>query len=340
MKLNFLLNIAQVGEKFILRLLLFLFIAAILPLTKLSFSESYNYTGLLIRYFLFLLILFESNRLIIVKLKKKFPRNVHIFKHLLFQLPLTLLNSFIVIVLMQLIWNKFQINVILPKISNFVLLSLIISVSIVTIYEGADFFSRWKEYIIRSERIEKENLIAKYEALKEQIHPHFLFNGLNTLIGLIESNDKKAATYATNLSEFLKYLLTYQNKKLISVKEEMDVVNQYTYIQHVRFKDNLIVNIDIDKKCIDKKIPPLAIQMLVENAIKHNAISKKQKLEISIKNIDLEWIEIKNNKQAKAFANSAQVGLKNINNRYSFVSHKQIEVNDVNNEFSVKLPLL
>jgi len=340
MKTNFVLNILKVKQKFLIRVLLFIIISAILPLLKLSFLQFTVYYETFLWYFIYIFLLFESNRFIIIELKKKYPRDIYIFKHLIYQIPSTFAASFVIIVILGFILNDFNLEIINQKIINCILSGLIISIGFVTIFEGSDFFLRWKEYLIRSERIEKENIIAKYEALKEQIHPHFLFNGLNTLIGLIESNDKNAAKYATNLTEFLKYLLTYQNKELISLQEELEVVRQYIYIQQVRFKDNLKIEINIQKECLLKMVPPLAVQMLVENAIKHNTISQKNNLEINIDSIDKNWIKIRNNKQPKAFANSAQVGLKNINNRYSFLSQKSIEVIDDVYDFIVKLPLL
>ncbi|MBN1181197.1 MAG: histidine kinase, partial [Bacteroidales bacterium] len=214
------------------------------------------------------------------------------------------------------------------------------AILITTIYEGIDFFRHWKQYIIRAEQIEKANLVAKYETLKKQVHPHFLFNGLNTLIGLIENKDPKASQYAQNLADFLKQLLSLQNQELITLSEELQMVNQYRFIQQVRFNNTLKIKIDVDKALNNKQLPPLAIQMLVENAIKHNITSQSKPLNIQIKNIDSMILEVTNNLQPKKSEHSAKVGLKNMEERYKYITDRKVEIIKNSDSFTVKIPLI
>lgn len=209
-----------------------------------------------------------------------------------------------------------------------------------TCFEGISFFINWKLYVLNAERIEKANLVAKYETLKKQVHPHFLFNSLNILIGLIENNDKKAGEYTQKLADFLKYLLTYQQKETITLAEELDIVKQYTFIQQVRFNENLKVIIDIDKSLENKTLPPLALQMLVENAIKHNIISGRYPLTVIIKSTNDQKIQVENIVKKKQQAKSASIGLKNIFERYKHLNVNKPVIEEIDDKFVVKLPLI
>ena len=230
-----------------------------------------------------------------------FPRKKFRYKHLIVLLPLQFILIFIIsyIIIFVLQKNNRVSTDSIPKlIFN---ITIIATLLFTTGFEGVAFIVNWKKYILNAERIEKANLVAKYETLKKQIHPHFLFNGLNTLIGLIENNDKKAGEYTQKLADFLKYLLTYQQKESITLHEELEIVKQYTFIQQVRFNENLHVEYRINDALYKKKVPPLSVQMLVENAIKHNVISNNHPLSIYIYSTDDSDITVKNNLRKKQY---------------------------------------
>ncbi len=268
-----------------------------------------------------------------------FPRQIHKFLHIIVLLPLFIVLSFCIpLVYYNLTLGHGQIKPEIPY-RSFLYISVILAIFFITIFEGIDFFIHWKKYIIRSEQIEKANLLAKYETLRNQLNPHFLFNGLNTLISFIETQDMRAAGFAQNLADFLKYLLTYNKQELITVEDELVVVNQYVYLQSARFEGDLFVSIDIAGRYMKMQIPPLSLQMLVENAIKHNKISAACKLHIDIYE-DNGYLYVKNNVQLKDKVESAHVGLENIRGRYKLFTDKEIQVVETKSDFIVGFPLL
>jgi sensor histidine kinase YesM len=270
---------------------------------------------------------------------KTFPREGHNFKHILILTPIFFSLSFLSVLGYSFLLRKVIQSALHINYQPLLFISLFLTIFLVTIFEGFDFFIHWKKYIIRSERIEKANLLAQYETLRNQLNPHFLFNGLNTLISFIEQQDKRAATFAQNLSDFLKYLLTYNKQKLITLQQELVIVNQYAFLQGSRFEDNLKVTINVPDEFLDWMVPPLTLQMLVENAIKHNKISSTYKLGIDIYEND-HYIYIKNNLQLKNKVESAHVGLENIKGRYKLFTNQEVKIETTITEYKIGIPLL
>lgn len=200
------------------------------------------------------------------------------------------------------------------------------------------FFLSWRQAAINAEKLKRESLKSQFEALKAQINPHFLFNSLNVLTGLVYQDPDLSAKFIKQLSLVYRYLLENQNKELISIQEELDFLRSYIFLQKIRFGDNLCINIELsDNK--NYNIPPLALQVLTENAIKHNEISEDHPLTIDITEKN-GVIEVKNSKQLKNIPtqDSPGIGLKNLEDRYDFLINKKIQIHDDNDEFIVEIP--
>lgn len=192
----------------------------------------------------------------------------------------------------------------------------------------------------KREQYERERVKFELDTLRNQINPHFLFNSFNTLIGLIEIDTDKAVKYVENLSDFYRELLNHRDLDVISLKQELDLLKSYIYILDQRFANKLFVNIDVPEEYMMKNIAALSLQLLVENAIKHNEVSREKPLLIDIF-IEAETIVVSNKKQKhKHEIKSTKIGLENIKNRYKLFSNKMIEVIDDENNFTVKLPLI
>jgi sensor histidine kinase YesM len=220
------------------------------------------------------------------------------------------------------------------------LFSLLITYFISTFYAAAFFFNQWKINMIKAERLEKSQLEAQYETLKNQVNPHFLFNSLNTLLSMVECNPD-AVKYVENLSEFMRYVLQTREKEVVLLRDELAMAKQYVFIQKSRFGDKLIVNIDVSEAYYHYAIPPLALQMLLENAIKHNVISRDYHLMISVYVDSQKYLVIENRINRKEdFAPSTGIGLNNIKNRYMFLSGKEVIISEENDIFKVALPLI
>lgn len=218
---------------------------------------------------------------------------------------------------------------------------LVATIPISAIYEAAYFINRWKMSVAETERLKQQHTESQLEALKNQVNPHFLFNSLNTLVSLISEEPKSAVDFVHRLSHVYRTILDLKEKPVVTLKEELEFLENYNYLLKSRFGDNLHFDIRLDDVCKDCYLVPLSLQMLVENAIKHNVASNKKPLHISIYNEGPYKVWVKNNLQPKQQKqDSTGTGLLNIENRFRLTFGISIEVKESSDEFSVVLPLV
>ncbi len=200
---------------------------------------------------------------------------------------------------------------------------------------------RREEGLRKFERLQKEKIEFQFETLKSQVNPHFLFNSFNTLLSIIENAPQNAVEYVERLSEFFRNIVTYRDKNLISIGEELSLLENYIFIQKKRYGENLRISIAIDENTKMKYcIAPLTLQLLAENAIKHNAVSRETPLFIRISESNGRII-VSNNINPKITAEkSAGFGLQNIKSRYELLSKEPVEILQEENNFVVSLPLI
>lgn len=214
-------------------------------------------------------------------------------------------------------------------------------VAIVTLFSWQLLVSYYKSrrIAVENEALVVENLVTRYEVLKNQMNPHFLFNSLNTLQSLIEIDKEKAKDYVQELSKVLRYAL--QNQEIVTLEEEVCLANSYCNLMKIRYGDNLIVNFNIDEKMMVDYIIPLSLQVLIENAIKHNVISDKQPLTINIiSDIENHKVVVNNKIQPKIGKSAGDgIGLANLSERYRLKWNFDLEILNYDSEFSVALKL-
>lgn len=193
----------------------------------------------------------------------------------------------------------------------------------------------------KAEHSEREKIQLQYDALKNQVNPHFLFNSFNALMNIVEDNPKEASVLIKHLSQFYRKMTAYSQKELISVEEELDLLNSYLFIQEKRYGSALQVTVKIDPPLQRSTfIPPLVLQLLAENAVKHNTISKDKPLHIIIFSEQYQ-IVMRNNINPKLEKEESEgVGLKNIKNRYKLLTDKEIVLEVNKTEFTVRLPVI
>lgn len=203
------------------------------------------------------------------------------------------------------------------------------------------FIKRRERSIVKMNQLQRERLVYEYEHLKSQVNPHFLFNSFNTLVNIIEENKDAAIDYTVHLSDLYRNMLAYKDKDLISLKEEYGIIQNYIYIQKSRFGEALQIHEELDEELLlTKKIIPFALQILLENAVKHNIVSFSNPLHIHIFAYNDELI-IKNNLQEKITKDiSTGIGIENICKRYALITQRTVTYGIVNNEYIVRLPLL
>jgi two-component system, LytTR family, sensor kinase len=217
--------------------------------------------------------------------------------------------------------------------------SLLITFMISSIYASVAFFIQWKENLLRTQALEKANLEARYETLRNQVNPHFLFNSLNTLLMLVNDNPV-ASKYVESISEIMRYMLQSRDKDAVLLRDELKIARDYVFVQQSRFGSKLDVEFNVPEKYFHYAIPPLALQMLLENALKHNVVSKEDPLFVKVYVYDNTFIVIENTVKAKIDKDaSTGVGLENISNRYLHLTGKSIVVKHDNGKFVVMLPL-
>ena len=218
-------------------------------------------------------------------------------------------------------------------INTFMVLSIILSIF------GYHFFRRWKEQQILAAELGEEKALVQYDNLKNQLNPHFLFNALSALNSLIFENPQLASDFLQQLSKVYRYVLENKDKNSVSLQTEVDFVSQYVKLLETRFGDGLNVIFEIDDNASEKAIVPVTIQILIENAVKHNTTSKDSPLAIKIKT-EGDYLTVENNLQKKgAIETSNGQGLENLKNLYRFISDKPVQVIETADSFAVRIPL-
>ena len=243
--------------------------------------------------------------------------------------------------------TKILINIIVPNPHNDwqtfwfdFKITLIFTTLLVVISETVYFFDQWKKTLIDAERLKKENTQAQLDSLRNQVNPHFLFNSLNTLISIIPDCPDTAIDFTQKLSNVYRYLLSVREKELVELQTELDFIQSYIFLLKVRFEQNLIFEINIPEELKTRLLPPVSMQLLIENAIKHNVVSKEKPLCIQFF-VDNDFLIVKNNLQPKLEKEtSTGIGLENIRKRYQILSTKQMEVVHTSTHFIIVLPLI
>ena len=198
---------------------------------------------------------------------------------------------------------------------------------------------RSRQSAINAERLEKESVKAQYESLKNQVNPHFLFNSLNALTNLVYEDPDKAAKFIKQLSEVYRYVLDSRSKELVSITEELQFLQSYIFLQQIRFGDKLKMVIDLPNPT--GEVAPLALQLLIENAIKHNIIATDQPLTIQVYHQDGYFV-VENDLQRKTVLSedSSGLGLDNITKRYNFLSSVKVKIEESSSKFKVSIPVI
>jgi LytS/YehU family sensor histidine kinase len=227
----------------------------------------------------------------------------------------------------------------LDKMISGYFIGLIPTALVMVVYEAVYFFHSWKEKVIEAETLARSQLVSQLEALKSQLDPHFLFNSLNTLSSLIDENEE-AQQYLNRLADVYRYVLASKNRDTVTLREEMEFVDAFLYLAQVRFRTGLEVRKTIPDASWDKKVVPLGVQLLVENALKHNAITQHEPLAIDIE-IEGDYLWVKNEIRPKVhLESSTKLGLKNILERYKLLTSRPVHIFNNRVRFEVALPLI
>lgn len=246
----------------------------------------------------------------------------------------TVLAVIIILRMWELIWD-----VDFDNYNQIIVNALMITFFISLFFHGRSFLYQWRQSAVEAERFQKESMTATYESLKSQVNPHFLFNSLNALTNLVYQDPDKAAKFIKQLSEVYRYVLDTRDREVVLLEEEIKFLKSYAYLQEIRFGDKLSIEISLDG--LKSMVAPLALQMLIENAVKHNEVSEENPLRVKVYHQE-NFIVVENNLQRKSRLgeSSSGLGLENITKRYGFLSNEKVLIEQSNDKFFVKLPII
>ena len=275
--------------------------------------------------------------------RKRHPELKESVQRIIYQVITILIVYFIIKLAMDVVMHNFIhsfLDIEHPKGPATIIASLTVSFFVISIYETIFFYTQLQTSITEKEQLERENIKSQLEGLKNQVNPHFLFNSLNTLTYLIPEDPDRAVGFVQQLSKVYRYILEIKDEKLIPLSEELKFLDAYIFLLKERFGENFQIEVNIPDDFLTHKVVPLSLQLLLENAIKHNIISSLKPLKIEVF-IEKGKLIVRNNLQKKnQVMNSTKSGLQNIKNRYSFFSNKKVEVLSTSEYFIVMLPLL
>ena len=218
--------------------------------------------------------------------------------------------------------------------------SLIIAAVVLAIFYGFYYYKYRQETKVKEQKIIAGTASAKFDALKNQLDPHFLFNSLNVLTSLIEEDPQQAQKFTTSLSKVYRYVLEQKNKDLISVNEELKFAKTYVQLLKMRFEDSIVFEVPDESAYPEAKIVPLSLQLLLENAVKHNVVTSDKPLYIKVYE-ENDMLVVSNNLQEKQVVKkSTGVGLQNIKQRYGILTDRKVQIHRSTSNFSVLVPML
>jgi len=290
-----------------------------------------------------MLLVWLLNRFLTKKLDKRLPWLTYGNKRFYWQLTIGIFTSLVIINLSYLILKLglTQDPPIQEQMISMNVIGLLILLPVISINFGTQFLSNWKNAQLKAEEFQKETIKAELTTLKNHLDPHFLFNNLNILSSLITINPDLSQTYLEKFSDVYRAILQSSKEELVTLNDELKFIASYLYLLEIRFEDTIQTFIDIEAEDQKKYLPPLTLQMLIENAIKHNVISEIRPLKIHLSSQN-GFISVKNNLQSKKVEsrNHSNTGIENIKKRYAYFTNKKVQIFQNPDNFIIKIPLI
>jgi len=233
-------------------------------------------------------------------------------------------------------WNAFVAG----ERAAYYIIALLITVVVSVFFHAAYFYRSIQDRRVKEQKIIAGTASAKFDALKNQLDPHFLFNSLNVLTSLIEEDANQAQKFTTSLSKVYRYVLEQKNKELVSIEEELQFARTYVRLLKMRFEDSIVLDLPETTSNPEAKIVPLSLQLLLENAVKHNVVTSSKPLKIRVYEEDGYLVVTNNLQEKQVVKKSSGVGLRNIQQRYNLLTDKTVRIDKKPGNFSVFLPML
>lgn len=286
-------------------------------------------------------VLISINLYFVRKLNNAYPWTKNILRRFIIELGLTLASGILLSFL-----TTSAVEIIFPY-ENYLTTLLIncilffaVNVLLITLIEAIIFFIEKQKNLYKTEKLQKEIAQIKFQVLKDQLNPHFLFNSLNVLSALVKQNPEKAEIFIEDFSYVYRYTLDVIDKTVVELKKEINYAKAYLALQEIRFENLISYSLNIGADEINKLVPPLSIQLLLENAFKHNIISEDAPLDLSIYTKE-DFLFVVNNFNPKSEKKKSHgIGLENLRKRYMHLTGTIPEFSIDNNYYIAKLPLI
>lgn len=287
------------------------------------------------------IFIWESLRLIDLALNLHFPYERNLIGRIVLQIFLGSLFGLFVRVLIYYFaepYFPFQLDDLFLAVTW--ALYIIFPSAINLVFFTGYFITKWKEGIIKTERLEKEKTQVQFDNLKNQLNPHFLFNALTSLNSLIREDPELASQFLQHLSKVYRYVLQHKDEGVVSLQTEVDFIRNYIFLAETRFDKALSIDVRIQNEYLDSSIVPVTMQVLLENAFKHNISEAERPLHILI-STENEYLIIRNNLQKRNnVEGSNKLGLENLKSLYRYLTDRPVIVEETESQFTVKVPLL
>ncbi|WP_199736793.1 sensor histidine kinase [Fibrisoma montanum] len=281
------------------------------------------------------------NNAIALHSHRRFPSYRQAIRRILITTSLAAINSLSVTLLIMWIYSRLGYPVAVSQQVWAVLFVFIMVVAVTAVYEGIHAFEQWRHYFMESEQLKKAQLQSQLEALKQQVNPHFLFNSLNILDALIEEDPTQAREFLNEMSSVYRYLLRSNEQNLTPLSSELEFINSYFHLLRTRHGQALNLVTHISPQYVDHQLPPLTLQLLIENAVKHNVILPDRPLTIEIATDDRAQLTVRNNLQRKHIRVASNgVGISNILTKYRVLGQGTPTFTEDEQQFVVTLPLV
>lgn len=288
--------------------------------------------------------LWKGNEVLGSLIAKNIDSQKHPFRSLRWSLISMFIYSSLAIIVVNYLWWVHVIGYPNDFLLTFqgmliMLIEYVITIIITSILFSKTYFNAWRELAVNEERIKNESLAHQYKALQNQVNPHFLFNSLNTLSSLVYKDQDQAVKFIKQLSEVYRYVLEHKDAELVDISIELTFVKNYVFLQKIRHGNSLNISYDINTN-EQVQVVPMALQMLIENTIKHNIVSEENPLFVEV-SLNQDYVEVKNNLQPKSsIEDSGGIGLHNLKSRYEPLSDSPIQVEENKSDFIVRVPVL
>lgn len=328
---------------FIRKLIYFLALLVIIASLFLYFNPDpfWYYTGASL--LLVIIFLWLGNRLITVQLDKWFPWTrfgrgrffAHLFIGIIYSIGVLNIAYFLI---------KSLLTDFLPTTEQLIVTNVygaILIVPVFSVYFSLHFLDHWRESELEVERFQRESMSSQLATLKNHLDPHFLFNNLNILSSLIDKDMDQSQEFLGRFAQVYRTMLLTKAEDLITVREELEFIHSYIYLIRTRFEDNIQFRIELDDQTGTYMLPPLTLQMLIENAVKHNTITRNNPLIIRIFRLNNRLVVENNiNEKPEDLKTKSGTGLKNIKARYAYYSDENVQLQKENSVFRATLPLI